>query len=111
MIAHLLLVRPIDPLSDDDRTELESVLGALGGISGVENFSFGPDFSGRGRGYAYAAVMYFTERAALQGYMTDPEHLRIVDALNRLAPERLVIDYETGTSAISPPTGSAQSPS
>ena len=38
------------------------------------------------------------DREALQNYLQHPGHLGIVAVLNRLMPERLVVDYETGSS-------------
>ena len=36
----------------------------------------------------------FESREALQSYQEHPEHQRIVEVLNRLTPQRLVLDYE-----------------
>jgi hypothetical protein len=43
--------------------------------------------------------MHFESRDALTAYQEHPEHKRIVEVLNRLAPERLVVDYEVQPNA------------
>jgi quinol monooxygenase YgiN len=100
MITHIVLGKG-EGLGETERRELAGVLDRLRGIPGVEDFSWGNDVSGRGKGYTIAMVAHFTDREALQRYLGHPSHLEIVEALNRLMPERLVVDYETGMSAIS----------
>lgn len=101
MIAHLLLVKPRPDLTDQERAELEETVPRLATVPGVRSFAWGPDFSGRSKGYAYAAVMYFDSRDALDAYAVDPTHREIVTIFDRLTVERLVVDYKTGTSGSS----------
>jgi hypothetical protein len=96
VITHLLLLQARADLTEYEERELGEAVYGLTSVPGVQNFSWGPDFSGRGKGYTHAAVMYFDSRDALQTYMDNDRHKEIVRTLNRLAPERLVIDYETG---------------
>jgi hypothetical protein len=96
VIAHLLLLQVRADLTEYEERELGETVYGLSAVPGVQNFTWGPDFSGRGKGYTHAAVMYFESREALQRYMDNARHKEIVQTLNRLAPERLVIDYETG---------------
>jgi hypothetical protein len=56
--------------------------------------TYGVNFSERSRGYTHGAVLEFESREALQAYLGHDEHVRIVQRLNRLMPERLVVDYE-----------------
>jgi Stress responsive A/B Barrel Domain len=103
VIHHLLLIRKRDDLSEDDNRRFEAAVDALSEIEGVLDLTWGPDFSGRAKGYTHAAVLRFENRDSLAMYAGDAIHLRTVDILNELAPERLVLDYETGTSIISAP--------
>ena len=96
MIAHLVLLQARADLTAYEERELGEAVMGLASVPGVRNFSWGPDFSGRGKGYTHAAVMYFDSRDGLQGYLDDAGHKEIVQTLNRLAPERLIIDYEAG---------------
>lgn len=99
MIAHVLLVQARPDLTSREEGELVHAIEGLRSVPGVLDLSWGPDFSGRGRGYTHGAVMHFESRDALTAYQEHPEHKRIVEVLNRLAPERLVVDYEVQPNA------------
>lgn len=95
MIVHVVLARAREDLTSAEEQELAETLAGLKRVPGVRDFSSGPDISGRGKGYTHAAVMRMESRDGLQAYLSDELHLRIVETLNRLAPDRLIIDYET----------------
>lgn len=101
MIIHIVLGKPRDDLSGDERQELDEALSALDGVPGVMAMTWGRDISGRGKGYTTAAVMQFESRETLDQYQIHPEHQRVVQVLNRLMPDRLIVDYVTDTSGIS----------
>lgn len=103
MIHHVLLVAKRANLTPAEEDEFRQTLESLRAIEAVGELTWGEDFSGRGKGYTHAAVMRFASREHLARYATDPVHLDVVAALDRLAPERLVVDYEIGTSANSVP--------
>lgn len=95
MIVHILLGKERAGLTDAERHELTEAIAQLRDVPGVQHFSAGPNFSQRSQGYQQAAVMYFTDRNALDGYLKHEVHLQVVAMLNRLLPERLIADYET----------------
>jgi len=101
MIAHVLLVAARAGLSDEDAAELDAALAALALVPGVERLTHGENVSVRSKGYTHAAIMFFADEAALARYATHPRHLEIVGMLDRLAPERLVVDYRTESSGMS----------
>jgi antibiotic biosynthesis monooxygenase (ABM) superfamily enzyme len=101
VIAHLLLIKPREDLGEHERRELESTIARLATVPGVRNLSWGKDFSGRSKGYHYAAVMQFDSRDTLAAYGNDPTHRQIVSIFDRLTQERLVVDYDTGMSGSS----------
>lgn len=101
MIVHILLIRPREDLSAEEQQELEEALASLRTVLGVQRFTWGPDFSGRGKGYTYGAVMHFADRPALNAYGGNEAHLRVVSVLQRLTADRLVVDYEVDSSGIS----------
>jgi hypothetical protein len=101
VIVHIVLGKVADGLTDDESKELTDAFRRLGEVPGVQDFSCGPNISERSRGYTHAATMRFQDAGTAQAYQTHPLHLEIVRVLNRLAPERLVVDYEIGTSGIS----------
>ncbi len=95
MIAHVLLVAAQPHLSAEQTAELLAALAALAQVPGVERLTFGENASTRSKGYTHAAVMFFADEAALANYATHPHHLDVIRTLDRLAPERLVVDYKT----------------
>jgi hypothetical protein len=101
MIVHVLLGKERADLTAEETDELSRTLDSVGEIPGVREASWGPDFSGRSRGYTHGAVVHFADRAGLQQYMSHERHLAVVDVLNRLMPDRLVLDYEIESSGIS----------
>lgn len=94
MIVHVLLLQVRPNLTEYEEHELGEAVEGLAGVPGVIDLTWGPDISGRARGYTHGACMRFQSREALQAYQEHPEHKRIVEAFNRLSPERLVLDYE-----------------
>ena len=100
MIVHVVLGKGRDDLSGEEERELAEAFGALASVPGVAELSWGPNFSARSKGYTHGAVMYFEDREALGAYLQNERHRTIVQTLDRLMPERLVLDYETGSSGI-----------
>lgn len=94
MIVHILLGKAREGITDEENQELMGAISRLRDVPGVERFSAGPNFSERAQGYTHAAVMYFADREALDGYLKHEQHLQVVAILNRLLPQRLVADYE-----------------
>lgn len=94
MIVHIVLLQARPDLTESEKVELGQAVRALAGISQVQDLTWGPDFSGRGRGYTHGAVMHFDGHEGLAAYQEDPVHKRVVEVFNRLAPQRLIIDYE-----------------
>jgi quinol monooxygenase YgiN len=101
VIVHILLGRARDDLTEGERRELGEAIASLSTVPGVRDFTWGPDFSGRGKGYTHGAVMQFANRAALDAYQTNEHHRAVVAILGRLLIDKLVVDYETGSSGIS----------
>jgi hypothetical protein len=101
MIVHIVLLRPREDLSDGERREFEEAAASLAQVPGVISMSCGPDFSGRGKGFTYGAVLYLPDREALAAYQSDPQHRTVVGIFDRLTSDKLVVDYETDRSGIS----------
>jgi hypothetical protein len=101
MIVHILLGRARGDLSDDERRELGEAIASLGSVPGVQNLTWGPDFSGRGQGYTHGAVMYFADKPALDAYQKNEHHRAVVAILDGLLTDKLVVDYETESNGIS----------
>jgi hypothetical protein len=100
MIVHIVLGRAREDLSGDEQQELAEALEALRNVPGVASMSWGANFSERSKGYTHGAVIHFEDREALGVYQQHEKHRAIVQTLDRLMPERLVLDYETWNSGI-----------
>jgi hypothetical protein len=101
MIVHILLVRARDDLSAAERATVEEKLASLGTVPEVQNMSWGPDFSGRSKGYTHGAVMHFADLAALNRYQQNEHHRSVVAYFDTVLADKLVVDYETESSGIS----------
>jgi hypothetical protein len=101
MLVHIILLREPEGMSDAQRSEMEGAVATLAEVPGVQEMTCGRDISGRGQGYSYAAVMRFADTDALQAYQVHEKHQEVVARFNQLSVDRLVIDYETGSSGIS----------
>jgi Stress responsive A/B Barrel Domain len=101
VLVHIVLGKARQDLTASEQQELSAALASLGAVTGVQQMTHGPNFSERSKGYTHAAVLYFADRAALQGYQVADLHQRAVQVFDRLMPERMIVDYETETSGIS----------
>jgi hypothetical protein len=64
-----------------------------GKIPGLIDVSAGENLSPRGRGYTFAGLMRFTDRAACDAYATHPAHLALLEWLIPLI-EPVELDFE-----------------
>jgi len=64
----------------------------LGVIPGLEEVHVGENESPRGRGYAFAGFMRFTDKAAFEAYFVHPVHQKLVDWLMPLI-EPVELDF------------------
>lgn len=95
MIDHLVLFAAREDISPEDLTDLVSSARALkDSVPGVLELTVGEDFSGRGGGYTHGLFARFEDRDGLQGYLTHPEHGKVVEKLDAFTTNRLVVDYE-----------------
>jgi hypothetical protein len=69
--------------------------GMQGRIEGMTDFSCGENFSPRAKGYTHGLVAHFTDRAALDAYMTHPVHVEVVKTcIDPIRGDTLAFDYE-----------------
>jgi|APDOM4702015159_1054818.scaffolds.fasta_scaffold153468_2 quinol monooxygenase YgiN len=99
MLKHIVMWR-IDSNAEGSREQnaarikdmLESLRGRLDGLIEIEagiNVIPGDDACD------LVLVSAFRDRAALQAYLSHPEHLRIGEFVKAVRTERRVVDYET----------------
>ena len=96
MIEHIVLFRWTDTAS---QPAIDTVLAELrqlkGKIPGIVDLSCGANFSERAKGYTHGLVVRFKDRAALEAYMPNAEHQRVVQTfINPIRADILALDYE-----------------
>ena len=62
-------------------------------VPGLIDVAVGENVSPRGRGYAFAGLMRFTDRAACDAYATHPAHVALLEWLVPLI-EPVELDFE-----------------
>jgi antibiotic biosynthesis monooxygenase (ABM) superfamily enzyme len=94
MIDHLVFIAVREDASPEDVEDLiSSIRGLKDSVPGVVDLSVGENFSPRSGGYTHGLFVRFETREDLQGYMEHPDHLAVVEKLDRLT-SRIVADYE-----------------
>ena len=94
MIDHLVFIAVKEDASPEDVEDLiSSIRGLKDSVPGVVDLTVGENFSGRSSGYTHGLFVRFESREDLQRYMEHPDHLAVVEKLDRLTT-RIVADYE-----------------
>ena len=94
MIDHLVFLAVREDASPEDIEDLiSSIRGLEEAVPGVVDLTVGENFSERSGGYTHGIFVRFESREGLQGYMEHPDHLAVVEKLDRLT-SRIVVDYE-----------------
>ena len=94
MIDHLVFIAVREDASAEDVEDLiSSIRGLKDTVPGVVDLTVGENFSERSGGYTHGIFVRFESREGLQGYMKHPDHLAVVEKLDRLTT-RIVVDYE-----------------
>ncbi len=94
MIDHLVFIAVKEDASPEDVEDLiSSIRGLKDSVPGVVDLTVGENFSGRSGGYTHGLFVRFESREDLQRYMEHPDHLAVVEKLDRLTT-RIVADYE-----------------
>ena len=94
MIDHLVFIAVKEDASPEDVEDLiSSIRGLRDTVPGVVDLTVGENFSERSGGYTHGLFVRFEGREDLQRYMEHPDHLAVVEKLDRITT-RIVADYE-----------------
>jgi len=94
VIDHLVFLAVREDASPEDVEDLiASIRGLKDSVPGVVDLTVGENFSERSGGYTHGLFVRFETREDLQRYMKHPDHLAVVEKLDRLTT-RIVADYE-----------------
>jgi Stress responsive A/B Barrel Domain len=95
MIDHLVFLAAREDASPEDIEDLISSIRELRDtVPGVVDLSVGKNFSERSGGYTHGLFVRFESIEDLQEYLKHPNHLAVVEKLDRLTT-RIVVDYES----------------
>jgi hypothetical protein len=94
VIDHLVFLAAREDASPQDIEDLISSIRSLkDSVPGVVDLTVGKNFSERSGGYTHGLFVRFESVEDLQGYLKHPDHLAVVEKLDRLT-DRIVVDYE-----------------
>ena len=94
MIDHLVFLATREDASPEAIEDLIASLRSLKeAVPGVVDLSVGENFSPRSGGYTHGLFVRFETREDLKSYMEHPDHLAVVEKLDRIT-SRIVADYE-----------------
>jgi hypothetical protein len=94
VIDHLVFLTTREDATPEEIEDLvSSIRGLKDSVPGVVDLTVGENFSERSGGYTHGIFVRFESAEDLQGYMKHPDHLAVVEKLDRLT-SRIVVDYE-----------------
>ncbi len=94
MFIHIFGFRWNENATEEDKARAAQEIRAFqGAIPGLMDVAVGENVSPRGRGYAFAGLMRFTDRAACDAYATHPAHLALLEWLVLLI-DPVELDFE-----------------
>ena len=94
MFIHIFGFRWKPEATDADKARAaHDILAFRNHVLGLIDAQVGSNVSPRGRGYAFAGVMRFADRAACDAYTTHPAHLALLEWLVPLI-EPVELDFE-----------------
>ena len=96
MIEHIVLLQWKEGASQEAIDKAMTGLRQLKGkIPEIVDLSCGTNFSDRAKHFSHGLVVRFKDRAALETYISHPEHQRVVrEFIQPIRNEVIAVDYE-----------------
>ena len=94
MLTHLVCFKYKPDTSEAQRTDHLARLKRLASLGGVVDLKVGRDVVGSARSYDAGLVVLFPDRAALDAYSKDPQHLPVVQLAASLCDHIVAVDFE-----------------
>ena len=96
-IKHVALIKFKEGTTEDQiQKAFDELMDLSESVPGVEDYVAGPNNSPEGlnKGYTHGFVMTFTDGAARDAYLTNPDHERVKSSVLPQVDEVLVFDFE-----------------
>jgi hypothetical protein len=93
MLTHIVCFKYKSDVTQSTRDEHRSRLRGLHGIDGVVNLTVGADVVQSPRSYDTALIVEFRDRAALDAYQTNPQHVPVAQFGVSLCDHIVAVDF------------------
>jgi hypothetical protein len=93
MLTHIVCFKYKSDIPESTRQEHRTRLRGLQGIEGVVNLTVGADVVHSPRSYDTALVVVFSDRAALDAYQTNPQHVPVAQFGVSLSEQIVAVDF------------------
>jgi hypothetical protein len=95
MLRHVVCVRWAEGTTDEQVARLREMLAALrGAIAELRRYDFGSDAGLAEGNYDYAIVADFDDADGWRAYQRHPDHERVLEYLQTIAPHRVRVQFE-----------------
>ena len=94
MLTHIVCFKYKAETSESTRQDHRSRLRGLSGIDGVVTLTVGEDVVHSPRSYDTALVVIFRDRAALDAYQKNPQHVPVAQFGVGLSENIVAVDFE-----------------
>lgn len=94
MVVHIVSFKYKADATAAERAEHRAKLKGIADIDGILDFKVGEDFVRSPRSYDTGLVVLFRDRAALDGYATNPRHVPVAQLGRDLSETIVAVDFE-----------------
>ena len=94
-LIHMVSFKYKHDVPDATRTQHRERLHGLAGLSGVIELKVGGDVVGSARSYDTGLVITFPDRAALDAYQKDPQHVPVAQFGVSLCDQIVSVDFDS----------------
>lgn len=96
MVVHIVMIKFKE---NTQRETIESIASAIEALKesvpSLLKMEVGLNFAQEDRAMDLVLTAHFRDREGLSAYAVDPEHLKVIEAIKRVADYSRVVDYET----------------
>ncbi len=94
MLTHMVCFKYKADVSDATRSDHRARLAGLRALAGVVDLQVGPDVVHSARSFDTGLIVVFNDRAGLDGYAVDPQHVPVAQFGAGLCEQIVAVDFE-----------------